>query len=166
MEGRLMRSQFAVLAGVFALSAWAMSVSAQAPTPKPTAPDHDHAAAGQHEAGAHTHPAAAKLTNAVKSTPESIAAGKKIYDTQCMNCHGESGKGDGKMAASITGEKPSDLTDASWKHGSSDGEIFTLIRDGSKGTGMRGFATKLKTDDIWNVVNYLRTLGPKPAKSR
>src|SRR5678816_80271 len=74
-------------------------------------------------------------------------------------------EGDGKMAASITGAKPSDLSDASWKHGSSDGEIFVLIRDGSKGTGMRGYATKLKTDDIWNVVNYLRTLGPKPAKS-
>ena len=69
------------------------------------------------------------------------------------------------MAASITGAKPSDLSDASWKHGSSDGEIFVLIRDGSKGTGMRGYATKLKTDDIWNVVNYLRTLGPKTAKS-
>ncbi len=160
-----MRSQFAVLAGIVALSAWAIGVSAQAPAPKQTGPDHDHAAAGQHDAGAHTHPEAAKLKNPEKSTPESIAAGKKIYDAQCASCHGESGKGDGKMAASITGTKPADLTDASWKHGSSDGEIFTLIRDGSKGTGMRGFATKLKTDDIWNVVNYLRTLGPKPAKS-
>ena len=44
-------------------------------------------------------------------------------------------------------------------------EADMLIRDGSKGTGMRGYATKLKTDDIWNVVNYLRTIGPKPAKS-
>ena len=159
-----MRSQFAALAGIVAASAWVISVAAQAP--KATGPDHDHAQAGQHEAGEHVHPEAAKLKNSVKATPESIAEGKKIYDTQCLNCHGESGKGDGKMAASITGAKPSDFTDATWKHGSTDGEIFTLIRDGSKGTGMRAFATKLKTDDIWNVVNYLRTLGPKPAKSR
>jgi hypothetical protein len=70
-----------------------------------------------------------------------------------------------RWAASITGARPSDLTDASWKHGSTDGEIFTLIRDGSKGTGMRGYAARMKPDDIWNVVNYLRTLGPKqPAK--
>jgi len=155
MEDGSMRSQLAVLVGIFALSAWTVTISAQ---------DHDHAA-GQHEAGAHTHPEAAKMANPVKPTPDSIAAGKKTYDTQCVSCHGETGKGDGKMAASITGAKPSDLSDADWKHGSSDGEIFVLIRDGSKGTGMRGYATKLKTDDIWNVVNYLRTLGPKPAKS-
>ena len=149
-----MRSQFALFVGMIALSAWTVSISAQNPAP------------GQHDAGAHTHPEAAKLANPVKPTPDSIAAGKKIYDTQCANCHGETGKGDGKMAASITtGPKPSDLTDKEWKHGSSDGEIFTLIHDGSKGTGMRGFGTKLQTDDIWNVVNYLRTLGPKTAKS-
>jgi len=145
-----MRSQFAVYIGIIALSAWTVSISAQ-----------DHAA-GQHEAGAHTHPEAAKLANPLKPTPDSIAAGKKIYDTQCANCHGETGKGDGKMAASITtGPKPSDLSDATWKHGSTDGEIFTLIKDGSKGTGMRAFGSRLKPEDIWNVVNYVRTLGPK-----
>ena len=53
-----------------------------------------------------------------------------------------------------------DLTDASWKHTSTDGEIFTLIRVGSKDTGTRGDAARMKSDDIWNVVNYLRTLGP------
>jgi len=36
------------------------------------------------------------------------------------------------MAAQGKEPKPSDLTDARWKHRSTDGEIFTLIRDGSK----------------------------------
>jgi len=151
-----MRSRLALFAGILAVTAWGAGIAAQ---------DHDHAA-GQHDAGAHTHPEAAAIKNPIKATPDSIAAGKKIYDTQCTNCHGASGKGDGKMAESITsGPKPSDLSDAQWKHGSTDGEIFTLIRDGSKGTGMRGYAARMKTDDIWNVVNYLRTLGPNPPKS-
>ena len=61
--------------------------------------------------------------------------------------------------------KPADLTDAQWKHGSSDGEIYTVIRSGVKGTGMKSFTKKLTAHQIWDVVNYLRTLGPKPAKS-
>ena len=146
-----MRSQLALLVGIVALAGWSSGVGAQ----------------GQdaHDAGAHTHAEAAKIANPVKATPASIAAGQKIYDTQCATCHGATGKGDGKMAASITtGPKPSDLSDATWKHGSTDGEIFTLIKDGSKGTGMRAFGSRLKPEDIWNVVNYLRTLGPaKPS---
>jgi mono/diheme cytochrome c family protein len=144
-----MRAQLTLLAGAFAFATTTALLSAQAPA--------------THAAGEHHHPEAAAMKNPVKSTPQSIAAGKKLYDTQCATCHGASGKGDGKMAASIPDPKPSDLTDASWKHGSSDGEIFTLIRDGSKGTGMRGYASRMKPEDIWNVVNYLKTLTPKSA---
>jgi mono/diheme cytochrome c family protein len=150
-------SRTALILAILAAATWTWRVTAQ---------DHPQAA-GQHEAGEHHHPEAAALKNPVKTTPESIAAGKAIYDKQCASCHGETGKGDGKMAASITtGPKPSDLSDATWKHGDSDGEIYTLIHDGSKGTGMRGYGTRLKPEDIWNVVNYLRTLGPKPAGKR
>jgi mono/diheme cytochrome c family protein len=146
MRLHLTRSRVAVGASVVVLSAWGFGVSAQQP------------AAGQHGTGTHTHAAAAALKNPVKATPESIAAGKKLFTAQCATCHGETGKGDGKMAASMTEPKPSDLTDATWKHGSTDGEIFTVIKDGSKGTGMRGYASRMKTDDLWNLVNYTRTL--------
>jgi mono/diheme cytochrome c family protein len=146
MRLHLTRSRVAVCASVVVLSAWGLGVQAQQP------------AAGQHQAGTHTHAAAAALKNPVKSTPESIAAGKKLFTAQCVTCHGETGKGDGKMAAAMTEPKPSDLTDATWKHGATDGEIFTLIKDGSKGTGMRGYASRMKTEDLWHLVNYTRTL--------
>jgi mono/diheme cytochrome c family protein len=150
----------------FILSAFLAAGAAAMWSSGAAAQSHDHDA--QHEPGEHHHAEAAALKNPVKATPESIAAGKTIYDKQCASCHGETGKGDGKMAASITtGPKPSDLSDATWKHGSTDGEMFTLIKDGSKGTGMRAFGSRLKPEDIWNVVNYLRTLGPKTtSKSR
>lgn len=148
-----MRSHLTVLAGVLAVAA-SVGVAAQTPA-KPATPP-----AGAHGADSHTHAAAAAMQNPVKPTSVSITAGKKLYDTQCATCHGATGKGDGRMAAAMNDPKPSDLTDATWKHGASDGEVFTLIRDGSKGTGMRGYASRMKTDDIWNVVNYLRTLAP------
>jgi mono/diheme cytochrome c family protein len=148
-----MRSLFALLVGSAALSAWTVGMSAQG-----------NATAGQHQAGEHHHAEAAAVKNPVKATPESIAAGKKLYDAQCGTCHGESGKGDGKMAANLPEPKPSNLADADWKHGSTDGEIFAVIRDGVKGTGMRGAAARMKPDDMWNVVNYVRTLAQPTAK--
>ena len=143
-------TRLAALSCAVALATWTLGVAAQ---------DHDHDA-DQHAAGAHTHPEAAKIQNPVKVTPASVAAGEKIYTAQCVACHGAAGKGDGKMAAQLD-PKPADLTDAGWKHGSSDGEIFTLIKDGSKNTGMKGFGAKLTANDMWNIVNYLRSIGPK-----
>lgn len=126
--------------------------------------DHDHgapaAAADQHEAGAHTHPAAAKLSNPTKPTATSIAAGKKEFDARCSACHGATGKGDGKQGEKLD-PKPSNLTDTSWKHGSTDGEIFVVIRDGTKANGknaMPSFASKMTPNQMWDVVNYVRTL--------
>lgn len=115
----------------------------------------------QHPAtGAHHHPQAARLKNPVAPNAASIAAGRTLYDKQCAGCHGETGKGDGAMGEELD-PRPSSLSDADWKHGSTDGEIFTLIRDGSKGTGMKAFGRKLTARQIWDVVNYVRTLGPK-----
>jgi mono/diheme cytochrome c family protein len=105
------------------------------------------------------------VKNPVASSPTSIAAGKKLYDSQCASCHGAAGKGDGKAGAMLK-PTPSDLTDTDWKHGQTDGEIFTIIRDGSKQTGMRAYGSRIPTNDIWNLVNYVRTLGPKTTKSQ
>ena len=107
---------------------------------------------------------AAKMKNPVRSDASSAAAGKKLFDAQCASCHGTAGKGDGKGGAALN-PKPSDLTDAEWKHGSSDGIMFVVVRDGVPKTGMRGYASRMTTNDIWHLVNYVRTLGPKPSPS-
>ncbi len=109
--------------------------------------------------GAHRHAQAAKLKNPVAATASSIAAGQKLYEKHCAGCHGDAGKGDGAMGEELQ-PKPSNLTDADWKHGSTDGEIFTVIRDGVKGTGMKPFGKKLTAHQMWDVVNYVRSIGP------
>ena len=63
------------------------------------------------------------------------------------------------MGADLT-PKPSNLADADLKHGATDGEIFTVIRDGIKGSGMKAFNSKLTTRQMWEVVNYVRSIGP------
>ena len=109
--------------------------------------------------GAHRHPAAANLKNPVAANEASVSAGRQIYDKQCAGCHGDTGKGDGAMGEELN-PKPANLVDADWKHGSSDGEIFVVIRDGVKNTGMKPYGRKMTTHQIWDVVNYLRSMGP------
>jgi mono/diheme cytochrome c family protein len=110
-------------------------------------------------AGAHRHPAAANLKNPVAANEASVSAGRQIYDRQCARCHGDTGKGDGAMGEELN-PKPANLVDADWKHGSSDGEIFVVIRDGVKNTGMKPYGRKMTTHQIWDVVNYLRSMSP------
>jgi len=103
---------------------------------------------------------AAKLKNPVPSTAASIAAGKANYTKYCQFCHGETAKGDGKMAPKDS--HPSDLTDAKWDHGGTDGEVFTVIKTGLPAPSvMKGFSARMTDQQIWEVVDYIRSLGPK-----
>jgi mono/diheme cytochrome c family protein len=108
------------------------------------------------------------MKNPVPPSPTSVAAGKNVFDKYCAECHGATGNGVGEKTAMLVEAaqaKPSDLTDEKWDHGSTDGEIFVNIRDGVGANGvMKGFNGKpgISDQDMWNLVNYIRTLGPKP----
>jgi len=102
-------------------------------------------------------PEAAKIKNPVAASADSTAAGKRVYTRMCSRCHGPEGKGDGTAA---TAPVP-DLTDAKWDYGGSDGEIFAVVHDGVS-ADMDGYAARLSDNDIWNVVNYVRSVAAKP----
>jgi len=109
-----------------------------------------------------TTPAARTLKNPVAATPVSITAGAAAYKKYCAFCHGATAKGDGPLAPKDS--DPPDLTDDTWVHGSTDGEIFTLIVNGAGPTSkMIAFKGKMPDQDVWHIVNYLRSLGPKSA---
>ena len=85
-----------------------------------------------------SNPSAAGLKNPVAATPESIAAGKKAYDANCAGCHGNKAQGAEKAGVVISiiqeqgGKQAPDLTDDKWDHGSTDGEIYTVIEEGRR----------------------------------
>jgi mono/diheme cytochrome c family protein len=101
-----------------------------------------------------------KVKNPVAATAASVTAGAATYKKYCSFCHGPDAKGNGPLAPK--GSMPSDLTDAKWDHGATDGEIFHIAQNGVGGTSvMKGFKGKIPDQDLWNVINYLRSLGPK-----
>lgn len=103
-----------------------------------------------------------QMKNPVPASADSVAKGKALFHKYCRFCHGEDAKGDGPMAPK--GTHPADLTDATWERGSTDGEIYLVIADGAGPKfDMKGFKSKITETDIWNLVNYLRSLGPGAA---
>jgi mono/diheme cytochrome c family protein len=101
---------------------------------------------------------ATKLVNPTKATAVSIAAGKKTYGTDCAMCHGKTGAGDGDLAADMK-LTLKDYRDPEALKGMTDGEIFLVIEKG-KGQ-MSGEEGRMKAAQIWDVVNYVRSLGKK-----
>jgi cbb3-type cytochrome c oxidase subunit III len=101
----------------------------------------------------------ANTKNPIAASAESVMAGKQIFQKTCAPCHGlnaEGGPGNDLIPAAP------DLTDDMWDHGSTDGTIFANIKNGvAPDFNMVAWKDKLKDDDIWNVVNYLRSIAKK-----
>src|SRR4051812_38607713 len=138
-----------IVAGLAVVGVMALGVVGHAAQAKPAAPAKS--------------PAAAKaMKNPIAADAASVEAGKAVFAKYCRACHGVEGKGDGPGAAMLKDVKPANLTDAKWDHGGTDGEIFTTIHDGGGPKFIMDFwGGRLKDNDIWNVVNYVKTLKAK-----
>src|ERR1700730_16989852 len=97
-------------------------------------------------------------SNAVKPAPASLSSSKKKYGQDCAMCHGKEGAGDGDLAEDMK-LKLKDLRDADTLKDLSDGDIYSLINNG-KGK-MMGEEGRLKPDEIWDIVNFVRSLPKK-----
>jgi len=93
--------------------------------------------------------------NPLKGNAESLVTGKTLYTQHCKSCHGSKGKGDGPKASQLDTEC-GDFTKATFQ-AQTDGAIFYKTYQGRK--DMPSYKTKIPdANDIWAVVNYLRTL--------
>lgn len=102
---------------------------------------------------------AAKLQNPVKPTPESLARGKKWFTIDCAMCHGDTGNGKGDTAKDMK-LTISDFTDPATLKDHTDGEIFYVIKNGHQDMPPEG--PRVKTEENWDLVNYVRSLSKKP----
>ena len=108
--------------------------------------------------------AARAVTNPLPADEETIAKGKILYEGKafCKACHGPDGKGLGADIApgSLKGPLPRNFTDKKWQAARTDGELFWIVKNGSKGTAMASFIPLVLTEEeAWQVLRYVRSFG-------
>ncbi len=104
------------------------------------------------------------MPNPQQMTTASIKAGRSLYEKNCAECHGDTGKGDGPFAASLP-VSTTDFTDAAMMKGHTDGELFSKIKNGV-GEYMPVYEGSLTEDEIWHTVNYLRSISPDETREK
>jgi mono/diheme cytochrome c family protein len=91
--------------------------------------------------------------------PASIEQGETLYGTDCAMCHGSDGHtltDNGRWMY----PRASDLTSASVQQ-YSDPELFWIIKNGIRFSGMPGFGRVESDEHIWDLVRYIKTLPGK-----
>ena len=96
-----------------------------------------------------------KMKNPVAADDDSVEMGEDLWKTHCKACHGKEGLGDGSKAAQL--DTPAgDFTSAKFQK-QTDGALFYKTLEG-KGD-MPSYKKKIPNEeDLWHLVNFMRTL--------
>lgn len=93
-------------------------------------------------------PKAAARRNPLEKDPNAIAAGRKLFELHCAECHGETAEG-GKKAPSLRADEVQQAT---------PGTLFWLMTNGVVRRGMPVWS-KLPEPQRWQLVSYVKSLG-------
>lgn len=89
-------------------------------------------------------------------TKESIEKGKELYAVNCAACHGQEGRGDGPVAATLP-VPPTDLTYPVRAAGPKPEDTFRVLTVGLEGSPMPAY-NYLSEEDRWHLVSYIAYL--------
>ncbi len=103
-----------------------------------------------------------KVKNPLAGIIEATHKGENLFVQNCTECHGMTGRGDGPTADMLD-TKPANLSSAKVQR-ESDGALFWKISEG-KGA-MASYKNVFSGDQIWQLVNYIRTLGKDHSKQK
>lgn len=90
----------------------------------------------------------AQNVNPVASDPGAAETGRWTFRIFCAPCHGIRAEG---------GRGP-DLTLGTYSAGDRDADLFRVISRGVPGTEMAGYAGRVKDEEIWRLVAYIRSV--------
>ena len=98
--------------------------------------------------------AAKKMKNPLSPTPLGIAEGRDHFADHCAVCHANNGSGKTEMGGNMYPPAP-DMREKETQQ-LSDGELFYIIRNGIRFTGMPGWGGE--DEDNWKLVLFIRRL--------
>ncbi|HEV3374604.1 MAG TPA: c-type cytochrome [Candidatus Acidoferrum sp.] len=107
---------------------------------------------------------AREARNPIAGTEESLREARLHFADHCATCHGNDGGGDTLIGRGLY-PKPPDLRQAETQK-LSDGELFWVIENGVRFTGMPAFATPGAEEDSWKLVLFIRHLPQLTAEER
>jgi cytochrome c553 len=100
---------------------------------------------------------ARNMHNPMPASEENLKAARDHFADHCATCHGNDGRGDTMYGKGLY-PKPPDMTQARTQS-LSDGEIFWIIENGVRFTGMPAFGGGHGSqDDSWKLVLFIRHL--------
>jgi mono/diheme cytochrome c family protein len=87
----------------------------------------------------------------------SLLHGRDIFLTNCVGCHGYTGEGNGPASVSMQ-PRPFNFTDAEAQKQTSEGQLYHFLLFGLPGSAMPAWGDFLTVNDIWDLINFLRTI--------
>src|SRR5690348_7137213 len=98
--------------------------------------------------------------------PPSLTRGAAVFQEQCVQCHGATGRGDGPKARRLQGPPPASLADRAAMSTVSPVDVYRKLTIGVAGTAMPQFEETLSPEDRWAVASYVATLRADDAMVR
>jgi mono/diheme cytochrome c family protein len=106
---------------------------------------------------------AGKKKNPLPQTDEVVSQGQEVFLGSCAQCHGPDGRGDSSIGRNM--DPPAmDLSSAHVQHWS-DAELFWIIQNGVRLTGMPSWRSSISDNDTWELARFIHNLPRLDASS-
>jgi mono/diheme cytochrome c family protein len=99
---------------------------------------------------------AGKMNNPLPETSEVVSQGREVFLGSCAQCHGADARGDSDLGRNMT-PPAMDLTSAHVQHWS-DAELFWIIQNGVRLTGMPAWKSSISDNDTWKLARFIHNL--------
>ena len=99
---------------------------------------------------------ARRTKNPLPATPEILAQAREHFADHCASCHGNDGSGQTALGRGLYPRAPDMRLPAT--QALTDGEIFYVIENGIRLTGMPAWGTSGKQTESWKLVHFIRHL--------